>query len=124
MTTQKNGVTIPTNGKKEEPGLSVVPKVPSVIKVGDNAPPLEDRLLRLNQLFELQTRYNRLLKSQTKLSDFKMKKGEENISITIRDAHSREEFETKNPELIGSVLECVRITLIDKKNALEPLLKW
>lgn len=124
MTTQKNGVTIPTNGKKVETALTVVPKVDPVIKTAGDAPPLEDRILRINQLFELQSRYNRLQNSQTKLNEFKMKKGEENISITIRDSHSREEFETKNPELINSVLECVRVTVQEKKKAIEPLLKW
>lgn len=124
MTTQKNGSTIPTNGKQPVvTTLTVATKTDSV-KVQTDFPPLEDRILRINQLFDLQSRYNRLLKGQSKLAEFKLKKGEENISCTIRDNNSREEFSTTNPELVNAVLDCVRVTVQDKKKALEPLLKW
>lgn len=125
MTTQKNGATLPTNGKKIETTLevAVVKKEVPALSTGET-PALEDRLLRINQLFELQTRYNRLQKSQNKLNEFKMKKGDENISLTISDRNNREEFTTSNPELINEVLNCVRVTVQDKKKLLEPLLKW
>lgn len=124
MTTQKNGTTIPTNGKKVETTLTVVPLKPEPAKNQTEAPPLEDRILRINQLFELQTKYNRLQKSQNKLNEFKMKKGEENIILSIEDKNTREEFTTSNHKLISSVLECVRVTVQEKKKSLEPLLKW
>ena len=124
MTTQKNGATIPTNGKSLETTLTVVPKIETPVKFTSDTTPLEDRMLRINQLFDLQSRYNRLLKSQSKLAEFKLKKGEENLSITIRDTQNREEFSTGNPELINTVIECIRVTVQDRKKALEPLLKW
>lgn len=123
MTTQKNGTAIPTNGKPVATTLTVATKTEPA-KVVTDFPPLEDRILRINQLFDLQSRYNRLLKSQSKLAEFKLKKGEENVSLTIRDTQSREEFSTSNPELVNTVLDCVRVTVQDRKKALEPLLKW
>lgn len=128
MTTQANEAKKNKEVKLSE--LAATPKPSTALAVvktesQDNDPaPLEDRILRINQLFELQGKYNRLQKSRNKLNEFKMKKGEENLSFTIRDQHNREEFSTSNPELIAAVMDCVRVTVSDRIKALEPLLKW
>jgi hypothetical protein len=99
---------------------------PKAKEPAGDLPPLDDRLHRLNQLFDLQSKYNRLAKSQQKLSEFKMKKGSENISLTLRDDDSRssESFSTSNPDVIKAVLECLQTTIVAKRKELEPQLKW
>lgn len=127
-TTQK---VPPTNGTKpattEAPKLSVATTVVKKIEptADQDLPPLEDRLLRINQLFEVQSKYNRLLASKQKLSQFTIAQKSENITLSIEDNGNRSnDFETRNPELISEVLECVRQTIDKKIKAIEPLLKW
>ena len=132
MTTQKNGnpvaaVATKGNGKPVETTLPVVPTKKEEQKKEETESgiaPLDDRLHRLSQLFELQSKYNRLLKSKQKVAEFKMKKGEENISFTISDENSREEFSTSNPDIIREVLEFVSIKIEQKRKEIEPLLVW
>lgn len=127
MVTTKNAATPAAKTDKETPAQTPAKVVPVQIETKKEAstlPPLEDRILRINQLFELQSRYNRLQKSENKLAEFKMKKGEENITLSISDRNAREEFSTQNPELIIAVLECVRVSIQQRKKALEPSLKW
>lgn len=126
MTTQKNGTTIPTNGKAvaTTTTLQVVKK--------DETPPapaaplsaFEDRMLKISQLFELQQKHTRLIKSLQKLDEFQLKKGEENIRITIDDENNSkvEEFTTSNPDVVAETLAFVRATIIDRKKKIESLL--
>jgi hypothetical protein len=118
-TTQK---VPPTNGTKpaQEPAkLSVATTTVQPIKKekeDQDLPPLEDRLHRLNELFEVQTKFNRLHASKQKLNESKLNKKSESIILRLVDSGDRTtEFETRNPELITEVLECVRQT-IDKKS--------
>jgi hypothetical protein len=127
-TTQK---VPPTNGTKptQEPAkLSVATTTVQPIKKekeDQDLPPLEDRLHRLNELFEVQTKFNRLHASKQKLNEFKLNKKSESIILRLVDAGDRTtEFETRNPELITEVLECVRQTIDKKIKAIEPQLKW
>lgn len=130
MTTQKNGATIPTNGKKVEEQKTVTPIatiVPVIYMNADskkNLPALDERLQRLNELFDLQKKYNRLTASKQKLAEFKLKKGEENITISIEDSNSRNEFSTSNPVVVLEVLEFVSTKIDEGKKAIEPLLVW
>lgn len=118
-TQQKNGTTIPTNGtngKKIETTVSLsVVKKDEPSKVATANAPLEERILRINQLFELQGKYNRLQKSAALLNEFAMKKGEENIELEIKDRNSRQDFTTSNPEVVKDVLLFVRSTHKRKK---------
>jgi hypothetical protein len=124
MTTQKNGATIPTNGKKIETAVVLTPVKSINTETKTGSPSLDDRLHRLNELFELQKKYNRLTASKQKLAEFKMKKGEENISLTIEDNNSRTEFSTSNPEIVAQVMEFVSVKIDEKKKQIEPLLTW
>lgn len=132
MTTQKNGATIPQKETVKEtakPTLAVVPvkapaPTPPKENSGEDLPPLEDRIYRLNQLFEIQNRYNRFETSLTKLKAFNLKKESENIVIKIYDDVSREDFRTANPEVVAEVLAFLEKTITAHKKAMEPLLKW
>lgn len=125
MTTQKNGATIPTNGKKVETTVPVVqmkkeePK-PAPVELS----PFEDRMLRISQLFELQSKHTRLTKSLQKLDEFQLKKGEENIRITIDDEKNSklDEFTTSNPEVVAEALAFIRSTIIERRKRVEALL--
>jgi hypothetical protein len=53
-----------------------------------------------------------------------MKKGEENVNLTIEDRTTRQSFTTSNPDVIKEVLAFVKKTIDEKVKAIEPLLKW
>lgn len=113
----------PTNGATVKPAAEQKNTVP-VIKLDDSKPqPLEDRLHRLNQLFELQTRYNRLQSSLQKLNEFKQETGAENLTLIFRNSE-RTEFSTTNPAVISECIQNVKSTIKTKLKELEPQLKW
>ncbi|MBN8665835.1 MAG: hypothetical protein J0L83_14735 [Chitinophagales bacterium] len=130
MSTSANGaVKTATKPTAQAVKLEVVPvqpktETPKPKETAQETPPLEDRLLRLNQLFELQGKYNRLQASKQKLAEFDLNKAE-NITLSLNDYHNRSvSFETKNNEVIAEVIACLRKTIDDKIKAIEPLLKW
>jgi hypothetical protein len=126
-------IATPSNGVKVTPLVKDLTNLTAEVKPlkkvdsaeSQDLPPLEDRLHRINQLFEVQGKYNRLLASKQKLNEFSMAQKSENITLSIEDNGNRSnDFETRNPELITVVLECVRQTIDSKIKAIEPLLKW
>lgn len=113
----------PTNGTTAKPLAAQIATVP-VVKLDESKPqPLEDRLHRLNQLFELQTRYNRLQRSLQKLDEFKQETGAENLTLIFRNSE-RTEFSTTNPAVIAECIQHVKSTIKTKLKELEPQLKW
>ncbi len=112
-------VTPKSNGEKiTPPAIAVTTK-----KENETLPPLEDRLHRLNQLFNLQTQYNKLQESLQKLSDFEIKKDGERSRLSIQD-DCRNEFSTYNTEIVEEVVKHLKIRIREKIKALEPQLKW
>lgn len=92
MTTQKNGAALATNGKAspaEEKATATLAVIKTEKKEEPTAPekkqpealPLEDRILKLNRLFEIQTKYNRLDNSLNLLKEFDLKKDGECIEL-------------------------------------------
>ena len=129
MTTQKNGnqavATTPKETGKVNTTLSVVVKKDE--KEVSKVAPLDERLQRLDQLFVIQTKYQRLKASLTKLDELKLKKGgEENLSITISEKNSGryEGFETSNPLVVPEVIDFVKETIKKKIKEIEPQLVW
>jgi hypothetical protein len=121
MTTQKNGTTIPTNGKKVETTLIVAsPKKEETPVVKIVATPLEEKLQRISKLVDLQKKHTRLLLSEQKLEEFRLKKGEENIELELSDEHNRSlEFATQNPEVVAVVINVLRSTIQQKRKEVE-----
>lgn len=114
-----------TNGAEVVNMITPVNQTPAVKKADSQAQPLDERLHRLNQLFELQTKYNRLQTSKQNLAEFKLKKDTETITLTLSDYNSRgNDFTTKNPAVIKDILEFLREAIDSKIKAIEPLLKW
>ena len=120
----------PTNGKAEPAKeITQTAKVtPITTQVSSKSPstdlpPLEDRLHRLNQLFDLQRKYSKLQDSLQKLNEFEIKKDGERSRITIAD-DSRNDFTTYQPEIVNEVVEFIKVKIKDRIKAIEPLLKW
>lgn len=119
---------IKTNGATVEVEKVTTPvvQIPSVAKSAETkGQPLDERLHRLNQLFELQTKYNRLQSSKQNLAEFKLKKDSETITLTLSDYNSRgNDFTTKNPAVIKDLLEFLKDAINSKIKEIEALLKW
>lgn len=84
---------------------------------------LEHRLHRLNQLFSLQAKYQRLCTSELKLAEFNASADKEDTTIVISD-NNRNRFETSNPEVVAQVLDFMKTITKERKKLLEPQLKW
>lgn len=84
---------------------------------------LEDRLHRLNVLFDLQKKYNSLQNSLYKLKQFKLTHDGQTAYLSFRD-EDRKEFSTQNPEVMQDFLEFLKTTIESKIKAIEPLLTW
>lgn len=124
--------------KKEQPKAPLVPvkaaaPIPPVPfepapKNQGAAIPLEDRLHKLNRLYELQTKYNTLCQSREKLSAFKMKKNPDEVYLSMGNGNSNysnnDAFKTGNAEIIGEVVDFLKAVIDKKIAALEPLLNW
>ncbi len=131
MTVPKNGAAaLPQNGKTQvQPSqtkavLAAKPETPIVPFSKDGElKPLEDRLHRLNLLFDLQRKYNKLQDSKLKLSAFTVKADGETSSLTIRD-DQRNDFTTYNPEIIQEVVKFINERIQAKTKEIEPLLTW
>ena len=114
-------VETPSNSKKVETTVSVV-KLP--VKEEKTTLTFEDRLHKLNMLFDLQKKYLTLKNSQQKLLEFQMKSGDEDgCYLTIRD-DNRNEFTTYNTGVIIEVLECLKNSINTKIKQIEPKLNW
>lgn len=122
-TQQKNSNGIAKDAATKTTALVVVKDEETKPQLKPDLPPLEDRLHRLNQLFNLQQKYNKLEESLQKLNDFEIKKDGERSRITIAD-DSRNDFTTYNAEIVAEVVEFIKTRISEKKKALEPQLKW
>lgn len=81
--------------------------------------PLEDRLHRLNVLFDLQKRFNRLHESRQKLDDFNLKANGETLRVTIEEINGNHEFNTTNSEVIKELIEFLKATITEKQKQLD-----
>lgn len=116
---KNNGIVIKTTPTVEAKIASIIPKV----KVeNEKLQSLDDRLHRLNQLFEIQGKYNRLQISLQKLKSFSLNK-EEYAGISITD-DKRNDFSTKNLEITAEVVKFIIVTIERKIKEIQPLLVW
>lgn len=121
MSTQsKNSPAAAISSKIQGTNLSVVPPKKNEPAKVIELSPLEKNLQTINELTELKKQHTRLVLSGQKLEEFRLKKGEENISLTLEDESHREtEFVTKNPEVITGIIACLRATIMEKRQNLE-----
>jgi hypothetical protein len=131
MSTQQNkngngSIEKPTNGKVNTT-LNVVPPkpeeekkeglpAPSVIgKDLPELPPVEDRILKVNQLFSLVEKHEALLETKKKLSTFKLSTDGNRDTLRILDSKGND-FQTSNTAVIADVMEVLKKS-IDAKIA-------
>jgi hypothetical protein len=116
--------------KKVAPGAKVVTVTqntpPKKVEAGQELKPLEDRMHRINQLWQLQGKHQRLNESLSRLKKFLAEAEKDNLQIVIKctDYSNREEFSTKNIAVIEDVLICLIETINVKIKAIEPELVW
>jgi hypothetical protein len=114
----------PENGKKVETTVNLVPikkeeepkPAPSVPgRVLSDLPPVEDRILKVSQLFSLVEKHDTLLEAKKKLKAFKLSTDGSRDSLRIQDGKGNE-FYTTNSGCIADVLEVLKVS-IDRKIA-------
>ncbi len=88
--------------------------------------PLDERLHKLNMLYSLHSKYNKLQESKLKLSEFETEKGDTPLTLNIFDNNSRHtvNFQTSNVEVIKEVIECVKKSIDNRLLALAPQIDW
>lgn len=110
----KNG----TGLKTIPPAVKIAPKIED-----EKLQPLDERLHRLNVLFDLQSKYNRLQESLKRLQEFKFGKDGDYSGLTLRDDNNSD-FKTTNPEVVKEVVKFLADTIKAKMKIIEPQLKW
>lgn len=122
MSTQKNVVAKTTIQEANQPAK--IASIP-VIRPFTNgeAPPLDERLHRLNVLFDLQKKYNGLKDSLLKLKSFKLGHNHETAYLTFRD-EERNDFTTRNTEVMQEFLDFLQSVIERKIKEIEPKLIW
>jgi len=76
-------------------------------------PPVEDRILKVSQLFSLVEKHETLLETKKKLKAFKLSTDGSRDTLRIQDSRGNE-FTTSNSAVIADVLEVLK-TSLDKK---------
>jgi len=115
--------TTPTNGKAETPNATtstakiapITTEVKKDTKPADDLPPVEDRILKINQLFGLVEKHESLLELRKRLKSFKVSTDGTGDSLQLRDSKGNS-FNTSNSACIADVLNVLKAT-IDKKIA-------
>lgn len=111
-----------TEKKEPEPTTGAAP-IPGVSFPNLNAQPLDDRMHRLNQLFDLQGKYNKLQNSLQKLNEFELQKNSDNCSLALEDDNNHD-FNTSNSEIIKEVTDFLKLKIREKLKTIEDQIKW
>ena len=119
-TENKTTSVVTPNPRTEKPEEQ---KPQAVVKSLDGLPPLEDRLHKLNVLFTIQSKYNRLKASLAKLEEFDLKSDKESCEIEFTDS-KHNEWSTNNPAVMPEFLAFLKETIKKKIKELEPQLVW
>ena len=88
-----------------------------------NEKPIDDRMHRLNQLFDLQGKYNKLQNSLQKLNEFELQKNSDSCSLSLEDDNGND-FNTSNSEIIKEVTDFLKLKIREKIKHIEDQIKW
>jgi predicted RNase H-like nuclease (RuvC/YqgF family) len=137
MSTQQtkgtNGTAKPaeiTNGKPVATVVELTPKktdqeAPKPTVEGkklSDLPPVEDRVLKVQQLFDLTAKREKLQESLKKLNSIKTSTESRDLKITIEDSDS--EWETFNTDAIKACIDCMKETIKRKLDEVENLIRF
>lgn len=101
---------VPTNTAKVSP---ISTDVNQKTKEAADLPPVEDRILKVNQLSSLVEKHETLQETKKKLKAFKLSTDGSRDTLRISDSRGNE-FTTSNSAVIADVLDVLK-TSIDKK---------
>ena len=138
--TKQNGTAAavkPDNGNPEEKAVNQTPntgttptqpeapkdekqvkQTPKPEKPTTDLPPLEDRILRVNQLFSLVEKLEALQDTKRKLDSFKLSSEGSRDVLRIQDGRGNE-FQTSNSAAIADVIETLKKSLAQKIKEVE-----
>jgi hypothetical protein len=125
-TAPKPVATAPENGKKVETVIPLVPvkdepkEARTIAAPGrqlTDLPPVEDRVLKVQQLFDLITKREKLHESLKKLQSIKTSTESRDLKITIED--SANEWETFNTDAIKACIDAMKDTIKRKLEEVE-----
>lgn len=129
-TQQKNGNGLATNGKKVETTLNIVlpkneetkplPTVPG--RQLSDLPPVEDRVLKVQQLFDLATKREKLQESLKKLKSIKASSDNRDLVITIEGDGGQ--WETYNTDAIKVCIAAMEVTIKEKLDEVEKQIRF
>lgn len=125
-TQQLNGSNGTANGKPVVPKVATVVTIPAKkeeevkpkIIVKDDLPPVEDRILKVQQLMSKVEKHEALNESLRKLHAFKLSSDGSKDVLKISDSKGRE-FSTSNSTGIADVIETLKKSIAEKIVALE-----
>jgi hypothetical protein len=118
------------NGKKVETSVSLVPvkkeeakPAPSVPgKVLSDLPPVEDRVLKVQQLADLVAKREKLQESLKKLKSIKASSENRGLKITIED--DNDDWETFNTDAIKACIVTMETTIKQKLDEVEQQIRF
>ncbi len=116
-----------TLGQKETPLVSV-PKVPQIPvetekSTTSNLPPVEDRILKVNQLASLVEKHETLLETNKKLNSFKLSSDGSRDTLKITDSKGND-FTTSNSGCIADVVGLLKNSIESKIKEVEGLIRF
>lgn len=129
----KPAATTPENGKQVATTVNLVPvksekkeeQIPKPSVPGkelSDLPPVEDRVLKVQQLFDLTAKREKLQDSLKKLQSIKTSTESRDLKITIEDSDS--EWETFNTDAIKDCIETMKATIKSKLDEVENQIRF
>lgn len=115
---------IKEDGQKEQPAASQLTQPPAVIKKEvPEMPPVEDRILKVYQLYSVVEKHETLLETRRKLNAFNLSTDGNRDTLRIQDSRGNE-FTTSNSAVIGDVIERLKTSLESKISEVENQIRF
>jgi hypothetical protein len=114
--TLKNAPNADTKPQATETKPMLPPITGSVIPIvnpKNELPPLDERFERMDMLFSLRDKYDKLKESLDKLNKFRLAADGRSEQITLKDSDGNT-FATHNPEVLAKVIEWLKEDLTKK----------
>ena len=121
-----NNTKANNEGKPETkllPVTAVIPIKKEQETESEKFPSLEDRFYKMDTLFSLRERYDKLKETLDKLNKFKLSTDGRNDNIILRDDKSNT-FSTSNPEVIAKLVEWLKEDLTKKIKDVDSQIKF
>ena len=119
-----NGKTPQNETPKAENNASTPGQTPKVQSIPTpELPPLEDRILKVNQLVSYVDKYEALEETEEKLKKFKLSTDGSRDTLRISDSRGNE-FQTTNSGVIADVLETIKASVAAKKAEVEKQIQF